>query len=180
MNQPIALLPTEVTVQANRNQATVNKLFMKALWLVVLVFSVSLGAGSAAETSKSPTNELSKAREKLTNLLQNYTEKHPAVIVQFQKVSELEAKDLNRLTGELNLLLTQYTEAHPLVQEKRRQIADFQATERSYRTALSEPKEVTQLKKAFADLNALLERYTDAHPLVQQKRAEIARLDGSK
>ena len=36
------------------------------------------------------------------------------------------------------------------------------------------------MKEARAELDALLERYTELHPLVQQKRTQIATLESAR
>src|SRR5579859_3616992 len=91
------------------------------------------------------------------------------------------ANELQKGREELNDLLTRYTERHPLVMARRQEIVALEK-----RAALQQPQQakptyspqlLESLRKAREELNDLLTRYTERHPLAVARRAEIVALE---
>lgn len=86
----------------------------------------------------------------------------------------------------LNVLKLQHGETHPLVVQQQALVAKLQLASRSEQekkakqATKSGDDKVLRLAKVKQELAKLLERYTEAHPVVIAKRKEIAALEGER
>ena len=93
--------------------------------------------------------------------------------------------ELNKSRQDLNVLLTKYTDQYPLVVAKREQIAGLEKSVAPQWRAQQSPQpapalgRVRELQKALQELNHLLTKYTDQHPLVVAKHQQIIALEKS-
>ncbi len=89
--------------------------------------------------------------------------------------------ELQKANEELQGLRIRYTDQHPLVLAKREQIGALEkrAALRQHEQSVPgrSPQNKKALQKACQELNALLTRYTERHPLVVAKREQIVSLE---
>lgn len=84
---------------------------------------------------------------------------------------------------QLDVLKLQHAEAHPLVVQQQALVAKLQVAARAEdekkakQATKAGDDNVLQLAKAKEELAKLLEKYTEAHPVVIAKRKEIAALE---
>ncbi len=105
------------------------------VWLAAALLGMGVAAG---EDTLDISGELNRAREQLKSLLQHYTEAHPLVQQQRNKIAALErnerslppapvlAQQLDAARQELQQLRQKYTDKHPAVVFQRKKVAELE------------------------------------------------------